>query len=108
MGRCREQARHGVLALLCYNSTMPMPKPTNIKLDKIQMRELSHYLGFNLQSADQLIARVKEMSTLSVEGVEITLEPALLQRLKSRCFKQELGDLLRFEIRRQLRAFVGM
>ena len=52
---------------------------------------------------------MKSMTSLNLNGLEVTLEPALLQRLKSRCVgRQDFCEFLSAEITRQLRAFVGM
>lgn len=69
---------------------------------------LSKALGINLHTASDLINRVEAMTSIRVNGVDITLEPALLHRLKSRALKQDLNDFLKVEIVRELHNFVGM
>jgi hypothetical protein len=78
-------------------------------LDDEQLKELSSALGLNISSAAQLVSRVRSMTSFDLDGMQITLEPALLQRLKSRCVgRQDFCEFLSAEITRQLRAFVGM
>ena len=59
-----------------------------LTLNNSDMGKLTYYLGRNIESVDTLIAAAKSISTLNVKGLsrgEITLEPYLLERLKSRC-----------------------
>lgn len=87
----------------------PTPKPKSLFLDDDQLKDLSRSLGLNINSPEQLVSRVKSMSSFDLDGMEISLEPALLQRLKSRCVgRQDFKEFVSAEITRQLRAFVGM
>ena len=79
-----------------------------ISLSHSEVQELSKALGLNINSSEMLVSRVKAMTALDIDGLEIVLEPALLQRLKSRCVRQGFQPFLAAEITRQLRAFVGM
>ena len=98
---------------------MPAPKPPVVldksedayvamRLSTADVRELSKSLGLNINSSEMLVSRVKAMTALDIDGLEIVLEPALLQRLKSRCVRQDFQQFLSNEITRQLRAYVGM
>jgi hypothetical protein len=88
---------------------MPVPKPAPpFTLSDDQLKELSKALGLNITSSAGLVSRVKSMTSLNLDGLEITLEPALLQRLKSRCVRQDFREFVSNEITRQLRAYVGM
>ena len=88
-------------------SETPIPQPV-IELYEDDVRELSKALGLNINSSEMLVSRVKAMTALDIDGLEIVLEPALLQRLKSRAVRQGFQPFLAAEITRQLRAFVGM
>ena len=92
------------------------PKPTSeyvdthvgMELSVDDVHQLNSALGINLQSREQLVSRVKSMTSLNLDGLEVTLEPSLLQRLKSRCVRQDFREFVSNEITRQLRAYVGM
>lgn len=73
-----------------------------------EVHELSSLLGLNIDSAPQLIDRVRQLRQISVEGVNITLEPGLVTRLRSRCLnKGHFAEWLTDEIKRQLHSLVG-
>lgn len=68
---------------------------------------LSQTFGVNIRSRDDLVRQCKSLSTMSVGGVEISLEPGLLSRLKSRAVRQDFPTWLREETLRLLHGFVG-
>ena len=86
----------------------PVGVVAKVTLDDSQLKDLSKSLGLNINSSEMLVSRVKAMTALDIDGLEIVLEPALLQRLKSRCVRQDFQQFLSNEITRQLRAYVGM
>lgn len=57
-----------------------------IVLTQEDVNYLSLYLGINIISSTDLLRQVFRASTMNLEGVEVKLEPAILTRLKSRCF----------------------
>lgn len=67
----------------------------------------SALLGKNIQTKQDLLDRVRSMVSVDVGGVAIPLEPALLDRLKSRCFHQPFDEFLRGVIRKQLFDYTG-
>jgi len=84
------------------------PPPVDaIVLLPAEVQELGAALSANLLSKDDLIARVKAMTQISVDGVAITLEEGLLHRLKSRCFDGDFPSFLRSTVTDALHAFVG-
>lgn len=72
------------------------------------MRSLSRFLSQNVFTSQDLIEAVKRLSALNIEGLEITLEPRLLQRLKTRCVRGNFDEWLRAEIIHMLNSFVGI
>lgn len=79
----------------------------SISLSPADLRELSQTIGVNIRSAEELLRRIKTLSTVSVGGIEIPLEPGLLSRLKSRAVRQDFPKFLHDEVLRQLHAYVG-
>lgn len=71
------------------------------------LAEFARVLSKNIKSKDELMAACRALTTVSVDGVEITLEPGLLTRLKSRCIRREFPEFLRETIRKQLFDYVG-
>ena len=77
-------------------------------LTREDLIELSLLLRVNLQTKDELFLACQRLSTINVEGQEISLEPRLLQRLHSRCaHNQNFGLWLKSVVVRELHAFVG-
>jgi hypothetical protein len=76
-------------------------------LTQSDINRLSSITGRNLLTREDLISQVTFLSCVSVEGTSIPLEPGLLSRLKSRCYKQEFPTFLRDVILRELHAFCG-
>jgi|SRR6185312_1428096 len=76
-------------------------------LTKDDTRLLSSYLGRNIQSRSDLLQAAQKVSTINVNGREITLEPALLQRIKSRCIRADFPLFLEATIKGLLHSFVG-
>lgn len=83
------------------------PDDTVIGLNQQDLIALSPYLGRNINNKDDLLIAISNLSTVNCEGVEIKLEPGLLQRLKSRCIRQAFPEFLQRTIREQLHSFVG-
>ena len=97
-------------------STAALPRPgvkfptkadAKFRLTPDDVAELNRLTCNNFQSKEELIQYARRMGTISVEGVEITLEPALLKRLETRR-QGPMDEYLRTLIRKQLEAFVGM
>lgn len=86
----------------------PQAEVGAIILLKSDVQAISKLLGVNLMSADHLIARVRLMTVISIDGLEITLSPALLHRLKTRAVRQTLGDYVKTEVVRLLNGAVGI
>lgn len=86
----------------------PPATPGSLFLSREQMHEISHLLGLNILSPDQLVSRVKTMSTITVAGAEITLSPAILHRLKTRAGRISVDEYLKIEVPRLLKGAVGL
>lgn len=83
-------------------------QPPVLGLSQDQVNEISSLLGLNIVNPDQLIQRVRAMRQITVEGVDITLDPGLVNRLRSRCVKKDgFADYLTAEIKRLLHGAVG-
>ncbi len=73
-----------------------------------ERQELEHLLGRNLSSASEALAAVKRALTVKLDGVEVPLQPALLTRLKTRCFGKTFPEFLKERIVRGLEEFTMM
>jgi len=79
-----------------------------VSLTHDDLLELSPFLGRTVQTKDELFLACQSLSTVTVDGQEVTLEPKLLSRLKSRCIgKQEFGPWLKKVVIEQLHSYVG-
>ena len=86
----------------------PPIRKCEMELTPEQVLELSVLLGRNVNDRRDLIKAVRNLSTISVDGLALTLEPYLLNRLKSRCHPtEEWGVFLRRVIVEQLNAYAG-
>jgi hypothetical protein len=72
------------------------------------LNELSGLMGKRISDRESLFRAVKDLSVVSVEGVEIPLEFRLLTRLQSRCLdKDNFPRWLREVVIRQLHDYAG-
>lgn len=92
----------------------PNPLSSAVVLTYADVETLSGLMGKNIYSQDpaeiksQLLHQIGELTTFTVEGVPITLEPRLLTRLKSRCLdKPNFDKWLREIVIRQLHDYAG-
>jgi len=80
-----------------------------IFLNDFARQQLEKSLGYNIDSAGQLIGLVQRMSTVSIDDIPIQLEADTLSRLKSRCFDGvDFTEFLRDRIVKDLETFVGL
>jgi len=87
---------------------MILAQDTAITLTVEEAIRLSGILRQNVIDKDSLFHAARLCSTVSVEGVPITLEPRLLQRLRSRCLdKDGFPNWLAEVIVKQLHDYVG-
>ena len=101
------------------NRPVPFPEVDRLKanqepivtLSKADVAELTKLLGRNIADVDDLMLAVRNVTTLSVKGLEegdITLEPYLLNRLKSRCHPTEyFPKFVRERVKEMLAGYAG-
>ncbi len=87
--------------------TFPTKSDVKFRLTAEDVEELNRLTGNNFQDKGEILQHARRMGTISVEGVEITLDPGLLKRLETRR-QGPMDEYLRLLIRKQLEAFVGM
>ena len=89
----------------------PIPAPKAISLRPSDLTELSRLLGRNIKDADDLLLAARNVTTLSIKGLaggDITLEPYLLDRLRSRCHPtQDFPAFVRERILELLAGYCG-
>lgn len=85
----------------------PSPEDPAAVLTFGEMSELSHLLHRNLKDKDALMKAIQLATTITVQGVPITLEPRLLARLKSRCLTGDFPSFLREIVIKQLHDYAG-
>ena len=84
------------------------PAHTGIYLDYADLDELATYLGRPILSRQQLMEGASRLSSISVQGAEITLEPGLISRLQSRCHSTTpFDEFLQEIVVNQLHIYVG-
>lgn len=82
-------------------------KPEVFSITQDDVAEFARVLSKNIKTKDELMAACRALTTVSVNGIEITLEPGLLTRLKSRCIRRDFSEFLRETIVKDLHSFVG-
>lgn len=86
----------------------PEPDDPAAVLTVAELAYLGRLLGRNLKDKEALLKAVKATTTLTVEGVPVTLEPRLLERLKSRCLdKNNFSGWLKDVVIKQLHDYAG-
>lgn len=79
-----------------------------VDLDDGDLAQLTMLLGRNIATADDLMSAAKAVTTLSVDGIDITLDSYLLNRLKSRCHPtQDFPTFLRDRVKELLASYAG-
>jgi len=69
---------------------------------------LEHILGRQIKTASDALRHAAKLVTISVEGIKVGLTPRLIQRIKTRTFKQPLAEVVKREVRAGLETFCGM
>ena len=89
----------------------PEPIQVPVTLRPSDLKELSRLLGRNIKDADDLLLAARNVTTLSVKGLtgaDITLEPYLLDRLRSRCHPtQDFPQFVRERVVELLAGYCG-
>ncbi len=85
----------------------PSPDDPAAVLTYGEMAEVSRLLGKHLKDKDALIKAIHTATTISVQGVPVTLEHRLLTRLKSRCLTNDFPSFLKEVVIKQLHDYAG-
>lgn len=86
----------------------PSPEDPAVVLTNDDLIQLSKVARRNITDKESLFASVILLNTVRVEGVDVALEPRLLQRLKTRCLdKEAFPGWLREVIVKQLHDYAG-
>jgi hypothetical protein len=86
----------------------PAPDDPALVLTHADMVGLSKLMKRSVKDRDTLLAAITSLNAVSVEGVQVTLEPRLLQRLKTRCLdKPNFPSWLAEVVVKQLHDFAG-
>ncbi len=85
----------------------PSPEDPAAVLTYGEMAEIGRLFCKHLKDKDALIKAITYATTVSVEGVKITIEPRLLIRLKSRCLTNDFPGFLKEVVIKQLHDYAG-
>jgi hypothetical protein len=80
----------------------------SVILSDDDLQEIGGYLGRNILNRRDLLIAAEKVTGICVDGVNITLEPALLNRLKSRCVRREYREWLAEIVTTCLREYAGL
>ncbi len=83
--------------------------PVAFSLTQEDLNALAPLLGRNVQTKSELLRAVGMLTSISVDGAQITLEPGLLARLKTRASANRAAfpEFVRKTVIDQLHGFVG-
>jgi hypothetical protein len=86
----------------------PVPDDPALVLTHADLIGLSTLMKRHVKDRDSLLRAISSLNAVSVEGVQVTLEPRLLQRLKTRCLdKPNFPNWLAEVVVKQLHDFAG-
>ena len=86
----------------------PDPEDPAAVLTFEDLQQIGRLCHKNIQDKEQLFEAVTELATIDVQGVQITLDPKLLARVKTRCLnKGDFPGWLKETVIRQLHDFAG-
>jgi hypothetical protein len=77
-------------------------------LTDIARQHLDKLLARNLHTPDELVLVIQRALSVRLNGVEITLTPYLLDRLKSRCIGMEFDKFVQMIVTRLLEEYAGV
>lgn len=85
-----------------------LQSPTALKLTAEDLSAISAALGLNIRTREDLLKAAKNVTSIRVEGVDITLSPGLLHRLESRCYeKHKWAEFIKTRVLDGLHTYVG-
>lgn len=79
-----------------------------IYLDDDCRNTLSQLAGLGIKTPDELLRWAKQMVTLKVAGVDVSLNTVLAKRLESRCFGSTWEELIKRVVTQALEEYVGL
>src|SRR5262245_7452925 len=79
-----------------------------IYFDDDERRELERMLGKNLYSARDTLVLIRNVVSVKIQNLRITIQPGLLARLKTRCLGMKWEQFLEHTIIQQLERYAGM
>ncbi len=88
--------------------TAEIPLPAGaLYLHAKDVHHLSKILGQNILSVDELFKHCQRLTTIRVGGVDLTLEPGLIERLYSRAAGRNFTEFLNETVKSLLCGFTG-
>lgn len=74
-----------------------------------EKKRLEACVGHPCAQADGILQRLEPLSRLTVEGIELRIDPVVLKRLSTRTMRgQTLEQLIRQQVDRALKQYVGL
>ena len=91
------------------NVIPPQPKPRGFMMEPSDLRDISKLMGVNIATKQDLFIYAELLTTCSVEGTDIRLEPKLQQRLRSRCYgSKPFPEFIREVVLKALTDYAGI
>ena len=91
------------------NLTPAAPKVRGFMMEPTDLRDISKVMGVNVATKQDLFIYAELLTTCSVEGTDIRLEPKLQQRLRSRCYgSKPFPEFIREVVLKALTDYAGM
>ena len=86
----------------------PAAKVRGFMMEPSDLRDIGKILSTNIATKQDLMIACEIAAQISVDGIDIRLEPRLLQRLKSRCIGNRLfSEFLKETVVKGLHDFAG-
>ena len=71
-------------------------------------RTIERVLGRNFQDGPQLATAIRRMAGITLNGLDVTLSPMALERLKTRCIGMDFEAFVQRTVSRLLEEYVGL
>jgi hypothetical protein len=94
--------RQKLIQLGVVDSTKP------IILNDTARQHLEKLYGKNFSTPDEIVATIQRALSMNINGVEISLTPYLLERLRSRAIGMDLDKFIAMTVKRLLEEFAGI
>lgn len=89
-------------------TTKPSTDSKSVFISDSERREIERLIAKNITTAQDLISILHRMVTVDIDGLQVSLEPRLLERLKTRCIGMPFEQFLHTTIRKLLREYAGL